>query len=289
VVASTTPKPVSLIGELLEGVATGRTALSQMSTWDNEANLSPAFLSEIAGQYRGTSLEAQELDGTYLATLPGALWRREMFRHGPVPEKLRRVVIAVDPATTSGDQSDETGIVIAGTDSAGMAWVLGDYSLRGSPSQWASAVARACADFGATEIVAEANAGGEMIAHVLASIGVPLPPVELLHASKSKAMRAEPVSLLYEQGKVFHSETVDLSDLEDQLCLLCRDGFGGAGSPDRADAAVYAVSALCVEGIMPQVPVFRIARLRRRDGASVGFPPMSREIGQIVGGEFHLR
>jgi phage terminase large subunit-like protein len=102
-------------------------------------------------------------------------------------------------------------------------------------------------------------------------------------------MRAEPVSLLYEQGRVTHSEAADLSDLEDQLCLLCRDGFGGAGSPDRADAAVYAVSALVIEGIMPQVPVFRIARLRRRDGASVGFPPMSREIGQIVGGEFRLR
>jgi len=244
VVVSTTPKPISLIGELLEGVKSGRTALSQMSTWDNEANLSPAFLTEIAGQYRGTSLEAQELDGTYLASLPGALWKSEVFRHGPPPETFERVVVAIDPALTSGDEADETGVMIVARDGNGQGWVLGDLSLRGTPARWASAVVRACRDFEADMIIAEANAGGEMIEHTLRSVDEDLPTVELVHVSKSKAQRAEPISLLYEQARVTHSADADLEDLEEQLCLLARDGYGGAGSPDRADAAVLGLTYL---------------------------------------------
>lgn len=246
VVASTTPKPLRLLGELLAD-RSGRVALSRMSTFDNAANLSPAFLSEIAERYRGTSLEAQELLGAYLDSLPGALWTRDLFRHGAVPEELRHVLVAVDPAASS--EGDETGIVACGVDGQGRGWVLGDYSLRGSPATWASAVAQACADFGAQGIVAEKNQGGAMVEHTLLSSGEKLPPIELVHASASKGERAEPVALLYEQRRVTHSSDADLSELEEQFCLLCRDGYGGAGSPDRADAAVHGLASLLVEGV----------------------------------------
>ena len=251
VCVTTTPRPIALIGELVsEGRrGTGRLVLTAGSVFDNRANLSPAFFEQIVSRYEGTSLAAQELLGEYLASLPGALWTRDLFRHGVKPEELHRVVVAVDPATTSGDRADETGIVVVGVDEAGLGWVLGDYSLRGSPAQWASAVARACDDFGADGIVAERNQGGEMVSHTLLTSGATLPPIELIHASKSKVFRAEPVALLYQQGRVYHSESADLEDLEQQLCLLCRDGFGGAGSPDRADAMIHGMASVVVQGI----------------------------------------
>lgn len=248
VVASTTPKPLRLLGELLADVKRGRAALSQMTTWDNKANLSEVFLNEIAERYRGTSLEAQELLGQYLDSLPGALWTRDLFRHGAVPEKFRKVVVALDPASTSGDDADETGIVVCATDTPGRGWVLADRSLRGTPAQWAGAVVAACSDYGAAGIVAEKNQGGEMVEHVLLSTGEKLPPIELIHAAKSKGARAEPVALLYQQGKVYHNADADLEELEDQLCLLCRDGYGGAGSPDRADALVHGLTSLIITG-----------------------------------------
>ena len=246
IVASTTPKPLRLLGELVTD-RSGRVALSGMSTWDNSANLSPAFLSEIAEQYRGTSLEAQELDGIYLASLPGALWTPEMFRHGKPPETLKRVVVAVDPSASS--EGDETGVVAVGSESLRRGWVLGDYSLRGSPAAWAGAVARACGDFGADAVIAEKNQGGEMVEHTLLSSGEKLPPIQLVHASKSKGQRAEPVALLYEQSRVFHSQEADLEELEGQLLMLCRDGYGGPGSPDRADAMIHGMASLIVTGI----------------------------------------
>jgi phage terminase large subunit-like protein len=295
---TTTPRPVALIGELVSEARrqTGRVVLTTGTVYDNRANLSAAFFEQIVSRYEGTSLAAQELSGEYLASLPGALFTREMFRHGAPPEKFRRVIVAVDPAVSSGDRADETGIVACGLDFDGRGWVLGDYSLRGSPAEWVSAVARACADHGASMIVAEKNQGGELVSHTLLTSGEQLPPVELVHASKSKGQRAEPVSLLYEKGQVYHSEAASLEDLEQQLCLLCRDGFGGAGSPDRADALVHGLSALCVEGVMPEEPVFRIARLshsgrryvKGERTSSVGgrFPSMSGVIGSIVGGRF---
>jgi phage terminase large subunit-like protein len=250
VCVTTTPRPLALIGEMVSEARkqTGRVVATTGTVYDNRANLSPVFFEQIVSRYEGTSLAAQELLGEYLASLPGALWTRDLFRHG-VPPELSRVIVAVDPAVSSGDRADETGIMVCGVDSAGLGWVLGDYSLRGSPADWVRAVARACADFDAQGIVAERNQGGLMVEHVLLSSGEQLPPIELVFASKSKGQRAEPVALLYEQGKVYHAEGADLEELEQQLCLLCRDGYGGAGSPDRADAAVHGLASLVVEGV----------------------------------------
>lgn len=249
VCVTTTPRPVSLIGELVGEARkqTGRVVLTTGTVYDNRANLSEAFFEQIVSRYEGTSLAAQELLGQYLASLPGALWERKLFIHARPPEKLKRVVVAVDPSVSS--EGDETGIVVCGVDYSGRGWVLGDYSLRGSPAEWAAAVARACADFGADAVVAERNQGGEMVSHTLLTSGEKLPPITLIHAVKNKAQRAEPVALLYQQGRVLHAEGADLEELEQQLCLLCRDGYGGPGSPDRADAMVHGLASLVVTGI----------------------------------------
>ena len=283
VVVTTTPRPVSLIGELVSEArrGTGRVVLTQGTVYDNRANLSAAFFEQIVSRYEGTSLAAQELEGEYLSSLPGALWHSDMFRHGRPPEKLRRVVVGVDPALTSGDRADETGVIVAGVNMARHGWILGDYSLRGTPAQWAQAVGRACEEHGADGVVAEKNSGGEMVSHVLLGSGQELPPVELVHASKSKGQRAEPVSLLYEQGKVTHAEGADLDELEQQFCLLCRDGYGGAGSPDRADAAVHALGALLIgaavqpraKGTIPSA----FDQLPRREGDSFYRPGQERD------------
>ena len=255
--AATTPRPSRLIGELLRQARDGGpVVVGSMSVWDNESNLSASFFSNVVEAYRGTSLEQQELHGKFLDSLPGSLWTPDMFRRGKPPEKMASVCIAVDPATTSGDDADECGIVVVGRDRRRVGWILSDLSLRGSPSVWAMAVAGAAEAWHAKGIVAEANMGGELVADVLKNADEDLPPVRLIHASKSKAGRAEPVALLYEKSRVFHAEGADLEMLEEQLTCFTRDGYGGGGSPDRADACIHGLTALLVEG----------AALRRHKG-----------------------
>ena len=178
----------------------------------------------------------------------GALFRWawiDTSRVAKAPD-LRRVVVAVDPATTSHDESDETGIVVAGIGYDGRGYILADESGRYRPEEWARRVASAYTTHRADAVIAEGNQGGEMVASVLRSAGGAGMPVRIVHAKRGKATRAEPVAVLYEQGRVSHVGS--LARLEDQLTTW--DPATGRDSPDRLDALVYAVTEL-MGGVEP--------------------------------------
>jgi phage terminase large subunit-like protein len=239
-VATTTPRPSRLIRTLVDR---DDTVVTRGSTYDNARNLSPAFLDEMRTRYEGTRLGRQELNAELLLDADGALWDRDMIddsRTTSVPD-LRRIVVAVDPAVTATADSDETGIIVAGVDSSGEAFVLEDRSTKGSPVEWASAAVTAYHVHKADRIVAESNQGGDMISHTIRTVDSSV-PVKLVHASRGKRTRAEPVAALYEQGRVHHAGS--FPDLEDQLCMWTPD----SASPDRLDALVWALTELVIEG-----------------------------------------
>ncbi|WP_439477329.1 DNA-packaging protein [Brevundimonas sp.] len=238
-VVTTTPKPTAALRRLLK--ETGLTR-SDLPTRVNADHLAPAFLEGLEALYGGTRLAAQELDGRVVEG-DGALFTLEMMRAAREmarPERFDRVVVAVDPPCSA--DGDACGIVAVGRKD-GMAWVLADRTVRGrSPQGWAGVVARSVVDFGAVRVVAEANQGGEMVEAVLKAAGVTC-PVRRVHARFGKRARAEPVAALYEQGRVKHGP--GLEALEEELMGLGEDG---GGSPDRADALVWAVTDLLIDG-----------------------------------------
>ena len=250
--ATTTPRPVPLVRRLLQDKTVQRTV---GRTIDNAANLPVSYLRTMRADYGGTRLGRQELDGELIEDAQGALWTRdriEACRVRVVPAMVR-VVIGVDPpASRTGDAC---GIVAVGLCAAGLGWVLADDSVSGeSPEGWARAVATAAARWHADRVVAEKNNGGEMVESVLRAADVAM-PVRLVHASKGKVLRAEPVAALYEMGRVHHVGAFPA--LEDELCgLIVGGGYEGPGrSPDRADALVWALSELMLgkQGQRPRV------------------------------------
>ena len=240
VIATTTPRPTPLIKGLL---ADPNTVVSRGSTFDNRGNLAGAFLDIIIAKYQGTRLGRQELEAEILDDNPNALWQRgsiEGHRVDKAPE-LVRIVVAIDPAATSGEDSDETGIVAAGKSADGRFYVLADRSLRASPKAWATAAVNLYYELRADRIVAEANNGGDMIEAVIRSLDRNV-SYNKVHASRGKLTRAEPIASLYEQGRVHHVGT--FSALEDQMC----EWEPGQSSPDRMDALVWALTELSTGG-----------------------------------------
>lgn len=247
VVITTTGKPRKLLKDLL---SRPDTVVSRASTRDNP-HLSSSVRRTLYDLYRGTRLEAQELDGAIVEDLEGALWKSEMIDRtlppvthdgSDVVPAMRRIVVAVDPAVTSRPDSDETGIVVAGLGVDGYAYVLADESLRATPHGWASAVVRAYHRWKADRVVAEANNGGEMVTLTIGTVDGSV-PVKLVHASQGKRTRAEPVAARYEQGKVRHP--YPLPRLEEQM--LGWVPGSGAESPDRVDALVWALTELLLD------------------------------------------
>jgi phage terminase large subunit-like protein len=238
---TTTPKPVRLVRELLSSPST---FITRGSTYDNAANLAPSFVAQIVKKYEGTRLGRQELHAEVLDDNPGALWKREQIDALRVPgyPTLERVVIAIDPAVTSGEDSDETGIIVAGRariDGETHAFVLDDVSGRYSPNAWAQLVANTFREQQADRVIAEVNNGGDLVEANLRTVDRNLPFTKV-HASRGKRVRAEPVAGLYEQGRVHHVGSLDL--LEDQMCMW--DPNLGEKSPDRMDALVWALTEL---------------------------------------------
>jgi predicted phage terminase large subunit-like protein len=214
----------------------------------NVANLAPAFLSEIMRRYQDTRLGRQELDAEVLEDVPGALWQREWIdrdRVSTAPE-LKRIIVAIDPAASSAEGSDETGIIVAGIGGDGHGYVIDDLSGRYQPPVWATKAIEAYRRHDADRIVAEINAGGQMVESTLRTVDPSIPFIAV-HASRGKVIRAEPVSALYEQRKVHHVGSFAM--LEDQLCSFTTDfDRARAGcSPDRLDALVWALSNLMVK------------------------------------------
>jgi phage terminase large subunit-like protein len=240
VLATTTPRAVPLVRRLAKDPATEKIF---RATHCNRANLAETFF-EAMQVYAGTRLGRQELEGELIEDVAGALWTRGLIERGRVAKEaeLVRVVVGVDPPASSG--GDACGIVAVGLGRDGKGYVIEDASVRGaSPERWARAVAGCAARNRADRVVAEKNQGGEMVASVLRGADVAL-PVMLVHASRGKSARAEPVALLYEAGKALHAGV--FPELEDELCgLQAGGGYEGPGrSPDRADALVWALTEL---------------------------------------------
>ena len=250
VLVTTTPQPKPLIKELV--AREGKSVyVTRGSTLDNKDNLASSTVQALYDRYGGTRLGRQELEGEILGDIPGALWNHEMIDNSRITEEeapeYDRIIVAVDPAASSHEGSDENGIVGVGLardeDGYARGYVLADRSLRGSPEEWARAAVKLYRELGADRIVAEKNNGGEMVAHVIRSVDRSI-PVTLVHASRGKHVRAEPISALYEQGRVHHVGRFD--KLEDQMCLFSIDNVRdeNTGSPDRVDALVWGLSQL---------------------------------------------
>lgn len=237
-VVSTTPKRHKLLRAVM---ADPSTVVTRARTVDNAANLDTRTLAYLQGKYGGTSLGRQELDGELLEDADGALWSRAMLDETRVHTlpALRRIVVAVDPAGGASRTSDETGIVAAGLGTDGRGYVLADASGRYSPDGWARAAVRLYRSLKADRIVAEMNYGGQMVEATIRAVDHTV-PVKMVHASRGKQVRAEPISALYEQRRVSH--VANLPGLEDQLCGW--DPAEGGKSPDRLDALVWALTEL---------------------------------------------
>ncbi len=245
---TTTPRNVAALKRL---VHLPSTAVTHAPTEANRAHLAESFLQEVRARYGGTRLGRQELDGELLDEAEGALWSLATLEAASVAEapELDRIVVAVDPPATGRTASDLCGIVVAGVKMEGpprdwVGWVLEDLSLAGaSPSAWAHRAVAAMDRWGADRLVAEVNQGGDMVKQVLDQFD-PTLPYRAVHATRSKAMRAEPVAALYEQGRVKHLP--GLGELEDQMCRMTLQGYEGQGSPDRLDALVWALTELMI-------------------------------------------
>jgi phage terminase large subunit-like protein len=251
VIVTTTPRPVKIIRSLLE--REGRdVVVTRGSTFENKANLAPSFLNEITTRYAGTRLGRQEIQAEVLDDIPGAIFQRSWFdrdRREKAPDDLLQIVVAIDPATTSGEDADETGIVVVGAaqeNGVDHAYVMEDLSGKYSPTEWARIAITAYHRYSASRIVAETNAGGEMVENTLRQVDANVAFREV-KASRGKVRRAEPVAALSEQGRLHLVGSFPA--LEDQCAALTPDfdrvkaGF----SPDRLDAMVWGVTDIVID------------------------------------------
>jgi len=216
---------------------------------DNEINLSKEYLQSL--ERLPERQRRRFYEGVYVDDLDGALFSYELIARNRVSEfplkRCRRVVVAVDPSGAAGrddEAADEIGIVVAARGDDGHAYVLADRSLRDAPAVWGRAAVAAYHEFEGDRIIAEENFGGEMVRFVIRAADANA-SVQVISASRGKVLRAEPVSALYAQGLVHHVGRFAV--LEDQLCAFTTAGFRGEGSPDHADALVFAVTELMLK------------------------------------------
>lgn len=252
--ATTTPAPGRLIRGLLQDP---KVRVTRGSTFDNWANLAPGFLAEVVRRYQGTRLGRQELHAEVIDDVPGALWTRaglDLCRLVVAPADFVRIVVGIDPAVGAAGEGEgaETGIIVAGRLADGGAVVLDDLSGRHPPTQWARAAIEAFRRHRADRLVAEINQGGDLVESLVRTLD-PAVPYRAVRATRGKAVRAEPIAALYEQGRVRHLP--GLATLEDQMCRFT--SHGPEGPCDRVDALVWALTDL-MDGPIPSAP-----RLRR--------------------------
>lgn len=240
VVVTTTPRPTRQLAELM---AASTTRVTRGSTFENSANLAPAFLEKVVARYEGTRLGRQELHAEILEDTPGALWTRRQLDDLRVREtpELTRVVVSVDPSTADDGAHAECGIVGVGLGIDGIAYVLRDVSAHLSPDAWARISVALYHDLRADVLVAEANQGGALVRVTVGTVKG-APQVKLVYASRGKYTRAEPVAALYEQRKVRHVGAH--AALEDEMTSWA--GLRGERSPNRVDALVWGLTELCL-------------------------------------------
>ena len=248
IMVTTTPKRVPLLYQLIaEAEKTGRVVITRGSTMDNKGNLSQAYLDAILGVYEGTRLADQELYGNMLSDVEGALWTIELIdrtRESQLPIGAPLRVIGVDPSVAENPR-DECGIVVcASTGERDLykrnSWVLEDATVHGSPDVWANKVVQMARKWGCP-VVAEVNQGGALVRNAINTIDPSVKVLEV-HSKHGKALRAEPITLAYEQGRVHHVNFIP--ELESQMTAWIP---GEGKSPDRVDALVHALTALLIK------------------------------------------
>jgi predicted phage terminase large subunit-like protein len=241
-IVTTTPRPIPIIKDLLKD---SHTVITRGSTFENAGNLADRFMAQVVKRYEGTTLGRQELYAELLEDIEGALWKRsliEAHRHrgDTALPQMKRMAVAIDPATTFGENSDETGLAVAGLSDDGDVYVFHGSGSKDTPQAWATKAAGLYETFEADEIVGESNQGGEMVRQTVLNACKALamkPRIRLIHASRGKRVRAEPVVALYEQGKVHHVGM--FGTLEDQMCT-----FPLTDDDDQVDALVHAITAV---------------------------------------------
>ncbi len=252
-VITSTPKPIKLVRDI---IADPHTVVTRGSSYENRANLAPAFFESIIRKYEGTRLGRQELEAELLEDIPGALWTRGLIEATRIkPGEVRwdrvvRIVVAIDPAVTSGEESDETGIVVVALAASGHVLVLDDLTCRETPLGWAKVAVAAYRSRRADRIVGEVNNGGDLVEGNVRAVA-PDVPFRAVRASRGKYIRAEPVAALYEQGRVHHVGMFER--LEDQMC-----GWSPQTqekSPDRMDALVWGITELLID---PEEQMLRV-------------------------------
>jgi predicted phage terminase large subunit-like protein len=238
-IMTTTPKGLKILKKLTEN---SDTHLTYGSTFENSNNLSAHFIKTMKADYMETRIGRQELFGEILLDKENTLWKREDIIYKNIDrECLSRVVIGIDPAVSTGESSNETGIIVAGLGYDDKIYVIDDLSGKYKPPEWAKIVCRAYQDYKAGKVVAETNNGGDLVREVLTTIypHIPFKPVK---AIRDKIARAEPISMLYESKRVFHIN--EFSELERQMCDLSYDDKHLTDSPDRVDALVWSINEL---------------------------------------------
>jgi phage terminase large subunit-like protein len=255
VLVTTTPRPI----HILKRIRDAATTVTTTGRTDDNVNLDPGFAEAMIATYGGTRMGRQELDGELIEEVEGSLWPRDLMEGARLSAPARlaaeydRIVVGVDPPAGVGSGVDACGIVVCGKRGE-LVFVIADESVQGlSPEGWANRVAAAAARWGASVVVAEANNGGAMVASVLRAADCPV-KVKLVHASKGKVARAEPVALRFEAGKAFLAGRFPA--LEDQMAGMIAGGdYEGPGrSPDRADAMVWAMTELAeTKSMLPRV------------------------------------
>ena len=237
-VITTTPKPTKLIKSLMEREDC---YLTRGNTFENEANLAESALAMLKERYEGTTLGRQELFAEIIENVEGALWNANMIEEARLINEerdLTNIIVAIDPAVTSNENSDETGILVVGKDANNEYYVLEDLSGRYSADKWGRIAVKAYHEWEADRIVAEVNNGGDLVERLLRNIDFNI-PYRSVHATRGKLVRAEPIAALYEQKRVHHVGT--FPDLETQMCSYTGDI---KTSPDRLDALVWGLTEL---------------------------------------------
>tara|TARA_R100000426_G_scaffold7301_1_gene8858 strand:- start:10960 stop:12219 length:1260 start_codon:yes stop_codon:yes gene_type:complete len=241
VIITTTPRPTTIIKKLFERKEKD-VFVTQGNTFENQANLAQSALEQFKERYEGTRLGRQELYAEILEDIEGALWTHFQLDKCRIDETkipdMRRIIVAVDPAVTAKKTSDETGIIVAGVDENDKYFILDDKSGKFSADRWASIVIEQYYKYNANLIVAETNNGGDLVEKLLRTIDRNV-PYKSVTATRGKIIRAEPISALYEQKRVFHTKV--FPELEDQMCSFTGDN---TKSPDRLDALVWGLTEL---------------------------------------------
>jgi phage terminase large subunit-like protein len=246
---STTPRPLSLLKEIIHEPST---VVTRATTFSNRANLSKKFFETIVKSYQNSTLGRQEIYGELIEDVVGALWKRQnidKYREGKSYPQLGLIVVAVDPATSDKASANECGIITCGLGSDQRGYIVGDHSTHGvSPAVWGQKVVDVFRNSKASYVVAEGNLGGGLVETVIKQIE-PNIPIKFVQAKRGKYLRAEPVAMLYEQGRVSH--VGHFHELEDQMCRFTAnyEKENPGHSPDRVDALVWGLASLMLESL----------------------------------------